>query len=205
MNRMYRIDLRRIPYLQRQEILGLKLKLLKLIAWKAGLNVTVSEGENRVLAFKTSISNLQVAVSKVETSVRKTNLLIAEVQSRLKNVCDETSEQVNSWDSRVSRMDKVIKGYINGRMNELWRVTDNSNSVIDQEPVNIVECVRKDVRLLQEKNKKDELILEGLRDLVVDVKEQLSKTIDIIQSTITTCETDNQGNRGKKCELIKGM
>ena len=120
-------------------------------------------------------------------------------------MCDETSEQVNSWDSRVSRMDKVIKGYINGRMNELWRVTDNSNSVIDQEPVNIVECVRKDVRLLQEKNKKDELILEGLRDLVVDVKEQLSKTIDIIQSTITTCETDNQGNRGKKCELIKGM
>ena len=119
-------------------------------------------------------------------------------------MCDETSEQVNSWDSRVSRMDKVIKGYINGRMHEIWRVTDISNSVIDQEPVSIVECVRKEVRLLQEKNKKDKLILEGLRDLVVDVKEQLSKTIDIIQSTITICETDNQGNRGKKCELIKG-
>ena len=59
------------------------------------------------------------------------------------------------------------------------------------------------VRQLQEKNTTDDLIIEGLRELVIDVKEQLDKTRDDNWSNIAKPAAANNGHQSKECELIK--
>ena len=94
---------------------------------------------------ETSTFNLQIALSKVETSVVETYNLLAEVQSRLGNVYEESTDRVYSLESKVSKMDKIIKGYIDGHINELQQILNQgniiSNPVSARKPENSVEGV----------------------------------------------------------------
>ena len=94
---------------------------------------------------ETSTFNLQIALSKVETSVVETYNLLAEVQSRLGNVYEESTDRVYSLESKVSKMDKTIKGYIDGHINELQQILNQgniiSNPVSARKPANSVEGV----------------------------------------------------------------
>ena len=94
---------------------------------------------------ETSTFNLQIALSKVESSVVETYNLLAEVQSRLGNVYEESTDRVYSLESKVSKMDKIIKGYIDGHINELQQILNQgniiSNPVLARKPENSVEGV----------------------------------------------------------------
>ena len=94
---------------------------------------------------ETSTFNLQIVLSKVETSVVETYNLLAEVQSRLGNVYEESTDRVYSLESKVSKMDKIIKGYIDGHINELQQILNQgniiSNPVLARKPENSVEGV----------------------------------------------------------------
>ena len=50
----------------------------------------------------------------------------------------------------------------------------------------------------------DELDIELLRELVINVKEQLDKTVNGNQSTITRPKADTSRHLDQECELIKG-
>ena len=70
---------------------------------------------------KTVIFNLQVVVSNISNSVEETHTLITEVQSRLGNIHTETSEKMISLESKVTKIDKSVMGYIDGRISGTLR------------------------------------------------------------------------------------
>ena len=131
-----------------------------------------------------AISDLQGALSNAENSVTEVHSLITEVQSRLGNIYRQSSDRFNSLKSKVSKIGKTIKGYIDGPINEVQRLINQGNSapnpVLAQDPTGSAGGVRNEVRQLREKNKTDELIIEGLQGLVADGKEQLDKPWKVI-------------------------
>ena len=131
---------------------------------------------------ETSTSSLQVSVNKISDSEAETNAMIAEVQSKLGSVYSECSGRVVTIENKVAKIDKTVKGYIDVRINEVCRLVNKNPcvpcSIVAGESVDTLEGVRKEVIKLQQKNRTDELIIKGLRDLVIDVKEQLDITLD---------------------------
>ena len=66
--------------------------------------------------------------------------------------------------------------------------------------LDIVDLVSREVKELQQKNRTDELAIEGLRDLVINVKEQLDTSIDNNRSKISRTTVDNLDQLNKECE-----
>ena len=121
---------------------------------------------------------------------------------------NESTERINSLNTKISKIDKTFKGYIDGRINKFPRLINQDNTVpnpvLPLEPTSSVEGVRNKVRQLKGKNMTDELIIEGLRGLVADVKEQLDKTLEDNCSIVARPGAEFSEHVSRECKLIKG-
>ena len=74
---------------------------------------------------------------------------------------------------------------------------------VTPEPAGTADVVRNEVSQFHQKNMIDELVIVGLRELVINVKEQLDKTMDGNPSNVTRPVADNSEHLSKECEMIK--
>ena len=193
-----------------------------------GLEIRYKQVEDQLGNHSTKLSNIETLCGSIQDSVERMKINISEIESTVSQVKlsqNGNRDKIEKLESKVGAIDRNIKTYISHKLAPLQDQTHSRSltqptSQITHQVENTIQSslekycdalglgeIRKDLSEIKERNMADERTVETLRDLVVEVRDQVSRNpLSANVSRYAHTSTPNppdptQSNR--ECEVIK--
>ena len=180
---------------------------------------SIEKQNSQIQAIETLCKSIQESVHELRTAVTTIETQVKSLESQ----SNENNEKVSSLETKVNLIDRNTKSYIGKRVSHLKdkvvteikanqgdQVTSEIKSLVAEEinkttPGKAIQEVRAEIEKIKEHNKYEEQTIMTLRDIVVEVKNQVDLTQSVLPSSraSTPAPSLNSTQSNQECEIIK--
>ena len=133
-----------------------------------------------------SLSETNTRILVIETSIKSISSICSDINDKLSIVIQNStmnSSAIESLDCKVNQLDKDLKTYVDSQFKGInERIDKIPPPGMDNQPLHIqtssIEMLRREVKSIKSKQKRDELTISYISDTIADVKDQLDQSLD---------------------------
>ena len=133
-----------------------------------------------------SLSETNTRILAIETSIKSISSICSDINDKLSIVIQNStmnSSAIDSLDCRVNQLDKDLKTYVDSQFKGVYERIEKipPPGTANQPPhtqASSIEMLKREVKSIKSKQKRDELTISYISDAIADVKDQLDQSLD---------------------------
>ena len=133
-----------------------------------------------------SLSETNTRILAIETSIKSISSICSDINDKLSIVIQNSttnSSAIESLDCRVNQLDKDLKTYVDSQFKGVYERIDKISppGTVNQPPhtqSSSIEMLKREVKSIKSKLKRDELTISYISETIADVKDQLDQSLD---------------------------